>query len=165
MVLCDLLWISNGIKHFIRIRVVLGLGLSPENTTQSLQALVRAISTLPESNRKDYRLFIFQNNGSFQPALQVQLSIIAKYNRTEVCIIQNFWKTWFKLSDPNHTEGYVNCERSACSFTLIHQLSLLPASLSLEMWKRMIDKLQVYSGTFWSLIYFLISEWYEVQGK
>lgn len=118
MVSCDLLLISNGFKHFIRIWVVLGLGLRSENMTQSLlQASVGANSTLPESNRKDYRPFIFQNNVSFQSALQVQLSITAKCNHTEVCIIQNFWKTWFKLTDPNHTETYINCEsRSACLF-------------------------------------------------
>lgn len=41
--------------------------------------------TFPDSNRKDYRPSAFQNNGSFQSALQVQLSVIAKYNHTEMC--------------------------------------------------------------------------------
>lgn len=96
----------------------LGLGLSPKNMIQSFHASVRATSTLGESNREHYRPFVFQINGSFKSALQVQLSIKAKCNHTEMCIIQNFWKTWFKLIDPNHTAACVNCEsRSACLFT------------------------------------------------
>lgn len=82
--------------------MVLGLALSPENIRQLLQASVKSTSALPASSRKDYRTFIFQSNGSFQSALQVQLSIIAKYSHTEMYIIQNFWKTLFKLTDPNH---------------------------------------------------------------
>lgn len=90
--------------------------------------------TLPESNRKDYRPSTFQNNGSFQSALQVQLSVIAKYNHTEMCIIQNFWKTWFKLTDPNHTEAYINSEcRSVCLF--IFGSSAFPSCLQVFHWR------------------------------
>lgn len=90
--------------------------------------------TLAESNRKDYRPSAFQNNRSFQSVLQVQLSVIAKYNQTEMCIIQNFWKTWFKLTDPNHTEAYLNCEsRSVCSF--IFGSSAFPSCLQVFHWR------------------------------
>lgn len=90
--------------------------------------------TLPESNRKDYRPSAFQNNGSFQSVLQVQLSLIAKYNHTEMCIIQNFWKTWFKLTDPNHTEAYISSEsRSVCLF--IFGSSAFPSCLQVFHWR------------------------------
>lgn len=159
IVLCDLLLISNEFKHFIRIWVVLGLGLSPKNRTQSLQAPVRATSALPESHRKDYRPFIFQNNGSFQSALQVQLSIIAKYNHTEICIIQNFWKTLFKLTDPNRTEAYVNRESTKCLLVYFWFISF-PLSLQVFHWRhekewltnsRFIQGLSEASSTFSSL--------------
>lgn len=88
--------------------------------------------TFPDSNRKDYKPSTFQNHGSFQSALQVQLSVITEYNHTAMCIIQNFWKTWFKLTDPNCTEAYINSE-SICLF--IFGSSAFPPCLQVFHWR------------------------------
>lgn len=88
---------------------------------------------LPDSNRKDYKPSTFQNHGSFQSALQVQLSVITEYNHTEMCIIQNFWKTWFKLTDPNRTEAYIH-SGSICLF--IFGSSAFPPCLQVFHWRQ-----------------------------